>query len=91
MVKFVLDYFSEHLAFAALLVSAVWFFGGYQYVVKGKRMVGLSWQFIGVIVLAAFCVNAILSRSWYSLIIVLGAITVELLLIRRYWRENIGD
>jgi len=88
MAKFVLDYFSEHLAFAALLVSALWFYGGYQYIVEEKRLVGLSWQFIGVVVLAAFGVNAVLSRSWYSLIVILGAIAVELLLIRRYWREK---
>jgi hypothetical protein len=83
--------YENRVSATRLLVSAVWFFGGYQYVVKGKRIVGLSWQFIGVLVMAAFCVNAILSRSWYSLIVVLGAIAVELLLIRRYWREKIGE
>lgn len=88
MAKFILGYFSDHLAFAALLVSGLWFYGGYQYIVRAKRMVGLSWQFIGVAVLAAFCVNAVLSRSWYSLIVVLGAIAVELWLIRRYWGEK---
>jgi hypothetical protein len=71
MAKLILDYFSGHLALAAVFVSALWFYGGYQYVVKEKRIVGLSWQFIGVAVLAAFCVNAVLSRSWYSLIFVL--------------------
>lgn len=55
---------------------------------KGKQIVELSWQFIGVLVLGAFCVNAILSRNWYSLIVAVGAIAVELWLIRRYGCEN---
>jgi hypothetical protein len=88
LAKFILDFFSNHLAVTALLVSGLWFYCGYQYLVRAKRIVGLSWQFIGVAVLIAFCVNALLSGSWYSLIIVLGAVIVELLLIRRYWREK---
>jgi hypothetical protein len=40
MAKFILDYFSEHLAFAALLVSALWFYGGYQSIVNGKERRG---------------------------------------------------
>jgi hypothetical protein len=90
MVKLVLNYFSEHLVLAALLVSGLWFYGGYQYISKAKRIVGLSWQFIGVAVLAAFCVNAARSGSWYSLVVILAAIAAELLLIRRYWREGQG-
>lgn len=88
MVKLVLNYFSEHLVLAALLVSGLWFYGGYQYISKSKRAVGLSWQFIGVAVLAAYCVNTARSGSWYSLIVILVAIAGELLLIRRYWREG---
>lgn len=83
MTRFV-EYFSEHLAFAALLVSGLWFYGGYQYLVKGQRLVGLAWQFIGVAVLATFSVHAVISRNWYALIVALAAIAVELLLIRRY-------
>jgi hypothetical protein len=66
MYKIVLDFFSTHLVIAALLASALWFYGGYQYLVKGKQIVGLLWQVIGALVLDALCVNAILSRSWYS-------------------------
>lgn len=90
MANLILDYFSEHLALAALLVSGLWFYGGYQYISKAKRTVGLSWQFIGVAVLAAFCVNAARSGKWYSLIVILVAIAGELSLIRRYWREEQG-
>jgi hypothetical protein len=50
MFKIVLDFFSKHLVIAALLASILWFYGGYQYLVKGKQIVGLSWQFIGVLV-----------------------------------------
>jgi hypothetical protein len=88
MYRTILDFFSKHLVVAALLASALWFYGGYQDLVKGGRIAGFSWQFIGVLVLGAFCVNAVLSRSWYSLFIALGAIAVELWLIRRYWRED---
>jgi hypothetical protein len=88
MYKIVFDFFSQHLVIADLLASALWFYGGYQYLVTGKQIVGLSWQFIGVLVLGAFCVNAILSTNWYNLIVAVGAIAVELWLIRRYMREN---
>jgi hypothetical protein len=88
MYKLILDFLSKHLVIAALLASALWFYGGHQYLGKGKQITGLAWEFIGVLVLAAFCVNAILSKDWYSLIVALGAITVELWLIGRYWREN---
>jgi hypothetical protein len=88
MYEIVLNFFSKHLVMAALLASALWFYGGYQYLEKGNQIVGLSWQFIGVLVLVAFCVNAILSGNWYSLIVAVGAIAVEVWLIRRYRREN---
>ncbi len=88
MYKIVIDFLSKHLVLAALLASALWFYGGHQYFVKGKQAVGLSWQVIGVLVLGAFCVNAVLSGSWYSLIVALGAIALELWLIRRYVGEN---
>jgi len=88
MHKIVVDFFSNYPVIGALLASALWFYGGYQYLVKGKQIVGLSWQFIGVLILGAFCINAILSRAWYSLMIAVGAITVELWLIRRYRRQN---
>jgi hypothetical protein len=84
----VVDFFSKHLVVAALLVSSLWFYGGYQYIVKKKPTVGLSWQLIGVAVLFAFCLNAVLSANWPSLAIALGTIAVELLLIWRYWRER---
>ncbi len=84
----IVDFFSKHLVVAALLVSSLWFYGGYQYIVKKKPIVGLSWQLIGVAVLVAFCVNAVLSASWPSLVIALGTIIVELLLIWRFWRER---
>ncbi len=83
MYKIVFDFFSKNLIIGALLASTLWFYGGYQYVAKGKQMVGRSWQFIGVLVLCAFCVNAIFSRSWCSLVVAVGAIAVELCLIRR--------
>jgi hypothetical protein len=88
MYKIILDFVSNHLVIAALLASALWFYGGHQYLVKGKQIVGLSWQFIGVLVLGFFCVNAVLSRNWYSMVVALGAIIVELWLIRRYRRES---
>lgn len=88
MYKIIVDFLSNHLVIAALLASALWFYGGHQYLVKQKQIVGLSWQFIGVSVLGAFCVNAVLSRNWFSMIVALGAIIVELWLILRYAREK---
>lgn len=75
-------FFSEHLIVAALLISALWSFVGYREVKKGKRLVGLSWQLVGVFILIAFCFNAALSSAWYSLAVALGAMMVELWLIR---------
>jgi hypothetical protein len=90
MYKTVLYFFSKHLVIAALLASTFWFYGGYQYLVKRKKIVGLSWQFIGVLVLGAFCVNAILSRNWYGLIVAVGAIAGELWLVRRGRENHLG-
>jgi len=82
------DYLSTHLVVAALVASGVWFYAGYQYVARKNRIGGFAWQFIAVFLLGAFCVHAILSGLWYSLIIALVAITLELWLIRRQRREN---
>jgi len=84
----IVDYLSTHLVVAALAASGLWFYAGYQYLTKKNRIGGFAWQMIGVFLLGAFCVHAILSGGWYSLIIALAAITVELWLIRRQWREN---
>ena len=89
MYTVLVDFFSKHLVIAALLASALWFCAGYQFVAKGKRIVGIAWQLIGVFLLGAFCVHAVFSRGWFSLIIALAAITTELWLIQRY--EKPGD
>jgi len=88
MYRTLIDFFSNHLIVPALTASALWFYGGHQYLVKGHKGAGFSWQFIGVFLLGAFCVNALLSGSWYSLIVALGALVVELWMIRQYWRED---
>ena len=82
------DYLSTHLVVAALVASGMWFYAGYQYLAKKNRIGGFAWEFLGVFLLGAFCVHAILSGLWYSLIIALVAITLELWLIRRQWRED---
>jgi hypothetical protein len=84
----IIEFLSKHLVVAALLTSALWFFGGYQYLRRGRQTVGLAWQVIGVLVLAAFCVNVLLSKDWYDLIVALGGIMVELWLIQRCGREK---
>jgi len=84
----IVDYLSTHLVIVALVASGLWFYAGYQYLARKNRIGGFAWQLIGVLLLGAFCVHAILSRGWYSLVIALGAITLELLLIRRFWREG---
>jgi len=84
----IVDYLSTHLVVAALVASGLWFYAGHQYLTRKNRIGGFAWQMIGVFLLGAFCVYAILSGGWYSLIIALAAITVELWLIRRKWREN---
>ena len=88
MYKTIVDYLSSHLLVAALVASGLWFYGGYQYLGKKNQVGGFAWQVIGVLLLGAFCINAILSGRWYSLVIALGLIAVELCLIRRFWREG---
>ena len=88
MYKSIVDFVSTHLVVAALVAFGFWFYAGYQYLAKKNRIGGFAWQFIGVFLLGAFGVHAILTGGWYSLIIALAAITVELWLIRRQCREN---
>jgi hypothetical protein len=45
--------------------------------------VGVLWQVIGVLILVAFCGNALLTRAWFSLPIAVAAILVEVWLMRR--------
>jgi hypothetical protein len=82
----VTDFLAKHLVLAALIASALWFYGGHQYLAKGKDTVGFSWQLIALLVLIAFCVNATLTKSWLSLAVAVVALIIEIRLIRRMWR-----
>jgi hypothetical protein len=82
----VYHFFTKHLVFAALLVSALWFYSGHQFVAKGKRGVALAWQVIAVLVLLAFCINAIFSGLWLSLIAALCFVVLEVWTMKMYWR-----
>lgn len=85
-------FFSEHLVFAALLVSALWFYAGHQFAVKGKRGFALAWETIAVLVLLAFCINAVLTKLWLSLMVALCFVALEVWLMKRYGgRVNSGD
>jgi hypothetical protein len=91
MYTIILDFLSNHLVMAALLVSAMLFYSGYQFLEKGNRTAGLGWQFIGVLVLIAFCYNAVVSRAWYSLIIAVAVMITEIWLIRRNSEKYSSD
>jgi hypothetical protein len=82
------SFLSEHLIVGALLISALWFFCGYADIKKGKRVVGFSWQIVGVLILVAFCINAALASSWYTLTAGAIAILIEMQLIRIQRRDN---
>ena len=82
----VYNFFANHLVFAALLVSALWFYSGHQFAAKGKRGVALAWQAIAVFMLLAFCINAVLARSWLSLTAALCVVVLEIWTMKRYWR-----
>jgi hypothetical protein len=88
MYKSIVDFLSEHVVIAAVACSAFWFVAGKQYIESGQRFAGISWQLIGVTLLVAFCGHALLSRSWYSLIIAVSAVGFELWLIRRGWKTG---
>jgi hypothetical protein len=86
----VTTFFSEHLIVTALLASGLWFYCGYADVKKGRTATGISWQLIGVLLLIAFSVHAVLSKSWYALATALLGIITEVQLIRRreYHKEK---
>ena len=87
------DFLSKHLLVAALLISAGWFYAGYQYFAKGDRSAGLQWQIIAVLILIVFCINVILSgsRARLNLVVAVLAITGEIwLMCRSYFRRK-GD
>jgi len=86
----VTNFFSEHLIVTALLASGLWFYCGYEDIKKARTATGLSWQLIGVLLLIAFSVHAVLSKAWYSLATALLGIIVEVQLIRRqeYHKEK---
>jgi CHASE2 domain-containing sensor protein len=88
MLKSIHDFMNEHLILAALLVSAAWLVAGYQDHVRRKGpSVFLWWTVVAVLVLFAFCINAILTGAWLSLAIAVAAILAEIWLIRRWYRQ----
>jgi hypothetical protein len=88
MYKFIMNFMSDHLVLGALLASVLWFYGGHQYLASGKRSGALGWQTIAVLILVAFCVNAILNRAWLSLAVALGAMLAEIWIIGKWWRQK---
>jgi hypothetical protein len=89
MYKSIPDFMNEHLILAALLVSALWLVAGYQDHARRKRPGAfLWWTIIAVLVLCAFCVNAILTGAWLSLAIAVAALLAEIWLIRKWYREE---
>jgi hypothetical protein len=83
------SFFKAHLILLALAASAGWFYAGNQYFAKGNLVGALLWEAIAVLLLVAFCVNAILSptTSWISFAIAIVAIGVEVWLVKR-WLQN---
>jgi hypothetical protein len=89
----VVDFLSKHLLVAAILISAGWFFAGYQYFAKGDRSTGIQWQIIAVLILIAFCINVILSgrQVRLNLIVAVLAITGEIWLMCRIYVGKRGE
>jgi hypothetical protein len=85
------SFFSRHLVFAAILVSALWFYSGHQFVAKGRKGVALAWEVIAVLVLLAYCVNAIITRDWLSLVVAFCFVALEVWLMMKYARRVVSS
>jgi len=83
-----LGFFSRHLVFAAIFVSSLWFYAGHQFIAKGRKGVAIAWEIIAVLVLLAYCVNAIMTRYWLSLVVALCFVALEIWLMKRLARQG---
>jgi hypothetical protein len=86
-----ISFFSRHLVFAAILVSALWFYSGHQFVAKGRKEVALAWEGIAVLVLLAYCVNAFITRDWLSLVVAFCFVALEVWLMMKYARRVVSS
>jgi hypothetical protein len=78
------EFLRQHIVVAALLASAAWFYAGQQYLTKGNGA-GLLWQGIGILL---FCISAIVSKEWASLVVATIATFAEGWLIHRGWAKK---
>ena len=81
----ILGFFKTHVVVMALIASAAWFYAGYDYLRKGNLIGAVLWEVIAVLVLIAFCVSVVVSStgSWFSFVVAMVAIGVEIWLIGR--------
>jgi len=80
--------FSSYSIIMALLVSGLWFYGGYQQFAEGeqnRRGRGFFWQAVGVSVLLGYCVGAVAWRTWVGLTVAIVALCVEIWVMSRCW------
>jgi hypothetical protein len=77
----VAELFSKHLVFPAFVISFLWFYSGHEYVTKGKKGAGLVWEVVAILVLLAYCVNAIITKSWLSLVAAICLIALQVWLL----------
>lgn len=80
-------FLSRHSILPALVVSALWFYAGHQDLMKDKAA-GFLWEGMGVLLLVAFCIRAILAMEWASLVVAVIAICAEMWLMQRVWAKN---
>ncbi len=83
----VVGFLSRHSILLALVISALWFYAGHQDLTKDKSA-GFLWEGIGVLLLVAFRIRAILAKEWLNLVVAAIAICAEIWLMQRVWAKS---
>jgi hypothetical protein len=82
----IVDFLRKHSVLMALITSAAWFFAGRDYFQKGNLAGAFLWEGIAVLILVAYCAGVVFfaAGSWVSLVVAIGAIGVEIWLMKRW-------
>jgi len=88
IVQSVDEFFRTHPAMAILLASGAIFYGGYQYLGKGKKQGAFLWMLWAAVMSFAFSIGALACKMWVAALTSLVLFVVQVLLMKRWFEDK---
>ena len=85
------DFLQAHPPIAGVLLSLLVFFSAYQHFDVRDSKGGTFFQCLAWLILILFAVYAVFSGMWLSLIVIAGALFIEVWLALRQWHRSEED